>query len=236
MSRTEHSPADATGPLAIGMDVGGTKTAIVVTDERDRLFAEETVPTDAGDLPDQLIALVRGTVERLEAPPGSVAAVGLAVPGHVVADPDGPVCACGLRGCLEAVAAGPAIARLAQQRYEASGTALPNDVTAGWVFAAASRGGEIAAGVVAPVAGHLARAIRARGLGYGVDRVVIGGGVAAAGDALVDPILSAIAQERRVSPLIDAAFSVVSIDVLPPELKAGARGAAAIARGTFPPA
>ncbi|MDT7537293.1 MAG: glucokinase, partial [Actinomycetota bacterium] len=28
--------------------------------------------------------------------------------GHVVADPDGPVCACGGRGCLEAFARGPA--------------------------------------------------------------------------------------------------------------------------------
>jgi predicted NBD/HSP70 family sugar kinase len=32
--------------------------------------------------------------------------------GHVVVAPDGPACRCGLRGCLEAVAAGPAIRRL----------------------------------------------------------------------------------------------------------------------------
>ena len=31
--------------------------------------------------------------------------------GHVVVDPDGPPCACGNRGCLEAVASGPAIQR-----------------------------------------------------------------------------------------------------------------------------
>lgn len=31
--------------------------------------------------------------------------------GHVVVEPDGPPCACGSRGCLEAVASGPAIAR-----------------------------------------------------------------------------------------------------------------------------
>ena len=35
--------------------------------------------------------------------------------GHVVADPDGVVCACGLRGCLETIAAGPAIARQADE-------------------------------------------------------------------------------------------------------------------------
>ena len=31
--------------------------------------------------------------------------------GHLVVDPDGPACACGSRGCLEAVASGPAIAK-----------------------------------------------------------------------------------------------------------------------------
>jgi glucokinase len=33
--------------------------------------------------------------------------------GHIVVDADGPVCSCGLRGCLEMLASGPAIARLA---------------------------------------------------------------------------------------------------------------------------
>ena len=30
--------------------------------------------------------------------------------GHVIVEPDGPLCACGARGCLEALASGPAIA------------------------------------------------------------------------------------------------------------------------------
>ena len=33
--------------------------------------------------------------------------------GHVIVEPDGPVCACGARGCLEAVASGPSIERAA---------------------------------------------------------------------------------------------------------------------------
>ncbi len=33
--------------------------------------------------------------------------------GHAIADRDGPLCACGQQGCLEAFASGPAIARLA---------------------------------------------------------------------------------------------------------------------------
>ena len=38
--------------------------------------------------------------------------------GHMVIDPDGPVCACGNRGCWEALASGRAIGRLARQRVE----------------------------------------------------------------------------------------------------------------------
>jgi glucokinase len=36
--------------------------------------------------------------------------------GHMTIDYDGPVCGCGKRGCIEALAAGPAIARLARTR------------------------------------------------------------------------------------------------------------------------
>ncbi len=35
--------------------------------------------------------------------------------GHIVVDPDGPVCGCGNRGCLEALISGPAIAAKIQQ-------------------------------------------------------------------------------------------------------------------------
>jgi glucokinase len=38
--------------------------------------------------------------------------------GHMVIDPDGPVCSCGNRGCWEALASGRAIGRLARQRVE----------------------------------------------------------------------------------------------------------------------
>ncbi|MCU1592527.1 MAG: hypothetical protein JWP11_3783, partial [Frankiales bacterium] len=36
--------------------------------------------------------------------------------GHVVADPDGPACVCGGRGCLEAIARGPATVAWARER------------------------------------------------------------------------------------------------------------------------
>ena len=44
--------------------------------------------------------------------------------GHIVADPEGAVCACGLRGCLETIAAGPAIGRHADEAIAAGRTTV----------------------------------------------------------------------------------------------------------------
>jgi glucokinase len=38
--------------------------------------------------------------------------------GHTIVDPDGPQCGCGLRGCLEQLASGTAIARMAREAAE----------------------------------------------------------------------------------------------------------------------
>ncbi|WP_203959193.1 ROK family protein, partial [Sphaerisporangium siamense] len=56
--------------------------------------------------------------------------------GHVVVDPDGPACECGGRGCLEAVARGPALATWALSHGWLSGRAQPSGP------AAAAPGGE----------------------------------------------------------------------------------------------
>ena len=151
--------------------------------------------------------------------------------GHVNAEPDGTPCACGLRGCLEVVAAGPHIARMAREAV-ASGrtTALPPEPTAADVFRAAAAGDALAIELAAGVAQRLARAIRALVLTLGVNHIVIGGGVAAAGDALLGPVLAAIAAERAASPLVDAAFREANVELLSPQTEAGARGAAQIAR------
>ena len=151
--------------------------------------------------------------------------------GHVAADPAGAICACGLRGCLETIAAGPAIGRQADEAIAAGrSTVLTPRSTAADVFRAAAAGDEVAVEIVDRVADHLARAIRSLALTLGVRRVVIGGGVAAAGPGLLDPIRSRIARERAVSPLVQAALDDATVELLSPTEKPGARGAAAIAR------
>jgi glucokinase len=66
--------------------------------------------------------------------------------GHVVVEPGGPLCACGARGCLEAIARGPAIVAWATVRgakattgIELAASALQGDAVALQAFARAGR-------------------------------------------------------------------------------------------------
>jgi predicted NBD/HSP70 family sugar kinase len=142
--------------------------------------------------------------------------------GHVVADPDGPVCACGLQGCLEIVASGPAIAR------QARAAGLPPDAPA--LYMAAAAGDPAALAIAADVGRHLARAIRGLALTYGVDDVVVGGGVSRAGEPFLHPILAALDDERAASDLVRAAIRPGAVRLLPADSDAGAWGAVTVAR------
>ncbi len=151
--------------------------------------------------------------------------------GHVVADPDGVDCPCGLRGCLETIAAGPALGRQADEAMAAGRTSvLSSHSSAADVYRASAAGDAVALEITDRVADHLARAIRSLSLTLGVRRVVIGGGVAAAGPALLEPIRSRIARERAASPLVHAALGDATVELLSPTEAPGARGVAAIAR------
>lgn len=44
--------------------------------------------------------------------------------GHMIVDPSGPACYCGAHGCLEILVAGPALARLAQERAAGKDTRI----------------------------------------------------------------------------------------------------------------
>ncbi len=142
--------------------------------------------------------------------------------GHVVADPDGPACACGLRGCLESVASGPAIARQAR--------AAGLDLDAPGLYAAAASGDQKASEVATSVGRHLARAIRGLVLTYGIGDVVIGGGVAGAGRPFLDPILAALDEERAASDLVAGRVRPGAVRLLPADSDAGAWGAVTVAR------
>ena len=80
-------PKRSTGALlTIGIDVGGTKIACVVTDRDDRVLHHQVEPTEAGRLAGQLSSLVGRAIEQFAADRDVVdriSAVGVAVPGFV---------------------------------------------------------------------------------------------------------------------------------------------------------
>ena len=141
--------------------------------------------------------------------------------GHASVDPNGPDCVCGGVGCLEAIASGTSLAAWAVAQGFSPSTGTPNGTGIGTGFKAATVSAEeIADAAVTgdPIAlAAFQRAGAALGLAIAsavtlldLDLVVIGGGVAAAGPLLFDPIGAAysryaalgFAQRPRVVPAL----------------------------------
>ena len=147
--------------------------------------------------------------------------------GHIVVEPEGARCACGQRGCLETVASGPAITGMAARLMRPS---AQNNLTAGDVYRAAQSGDPTAQTIVQRVSYYLGRAIQWLIMSYDVEKVVLGGGVAQAGPAFLDPILSELAQMRANSRLAETMLGAAKITLLPPGYNAGVWGAIALAQ------
>jgi glucokinase len=136
--------------------------------------------------------------------------------GHVVADPQGPVCACGARGCLEAIARGPATVAWAREQGSTAedGPALARLAADGdpTALAAFARCGDAVGRVIAFSAALL-----------DVQLAVVGGGLAQSGPPLWEPLLAA-AREHATMPFL------ADLRVVPPALggDAGLVGAAAL--------
>jgi glucokinase len=153
--------------------------------------------------------------------------------GHIVIDADGPQCSCGLRGCLEVMASGPAIARRADDAVRAgrqSQLADGRTVTAVDVYAAAAAGDALAAEIVAAAGRSLARAIHALVMTYDVESVIVGGGVAGAGGAFLEPIETGLAAMRASSELAAEMLGEGIVQLLPDGSDTGAWGAITVAK------
>jgi glucokinase len=132
--------------------------------------------------------------------------------GHTTVDPDGPSCGCGRHGCLEAFAsAGAVVRRYAERAGER--------VDAEEVVARCVGGDREASLVWDDALDALALAIANYATLLAPERVIIGGGLAGAGDQLFDPLV------RRLQTLVRFAEPP---EVVPAALgpDAGWRGAA----------
>ncbi len=124
--------------------------------------------------------------------------------GHLVIRPGGPLCTCGRHGCLEALAAGPAMGR----RVRAALTNLPPgspeqnvmvqragsvaNVTGRELTAAAAEGDALALSVLDDVFGDLAQGIATVLNSVDPDLLVLGGGAADIAPALLARLLARV--------------------------------------------
>jgi glucokinase len=136
--------------------------------------------------------------------------------GHTVADPDGPPCACGARGCVEALASAAAIERAYAETGAGDGASAREVAALAGAHDPAARA--VWDRAVAALAAGLADAITL----LDPARVVIGGGLAEAGPALLEPVAAAVAEHLTLGP----APPIVGAEL---GAEAGCRGAALLA-------
>ena len=137
--------------------------------------------------------------------------------GHLVIRPGGTPCGCGGSGCLEAEASARAIGQRYADRSGISGaTALD-------VVARAAQGETVAATVWREAIEALADGLVAAQALYDVDVLVLGGGLAEAGDALLEPLRDAVQQRITFHRMPAIIRAVLGTD-------AGCVGAALLAR------
>ncbi|MFF5178736.1 ROK family protein [Micromonospora sp. NPDC000316] len=109
--------------------------------------------------------------------------------GHILVRPGGPRCGCGRPGCLEAVASASAIGR----RYaELAGGTPDAAVTAAVVSERAAAGEPLAGQVWREAVDALADGLASGQALFDVAMIVLGGGLAQAGDLLLGPLLVAM--------------------------------------------
>ena len=129
--------------------------------------------------------------------------------GHQTIEPEGPPCGCGNRGCLEALARADRIAA-------ACGTSTADEAVA------SARAGDVRAlEGLAQIARYLGIGIANMIVVMSPDRVVIGGGIAAAGDLLMKPIRDELRRRVRTTSLDAVAIVTAELGTW-----AGAIGAA----------
>lgn len=152
--------------------------------------------------------------------------------GHMTIDVNGPRCVCGNTGCLEVLAAGPAIARMARDAVR-SGRATTllaraggqvENITARIVAEAAAAGDAVAAGVFNRAATYVGVGVANLLNLLNPAMVILGGGVSKAGDLLLDPVRATARERAFERPAKDAQIVLTQLgdDV-------GAIGAATVA-------
>lgn len=128
--------------------------------------------------------------------------------GHQILLPDGPLCGCGQRGCLEALCSGPAIARRAQEavRKQPNTAILAladgeiDQVKSEHLLEAARAGDSLAMSLIEETGYYMGWGIANLVNVLNPEIVLIGTIAVAAGDLLLDPIRQTVADMAMQRP------------------------------------
>lgn len=109
--------------------------------------------------------------------------------GHLVLIPDGPPCHCGQQGCLETLASGTALARIAtERRSESPFLQQHQELDAPTVFAGAKAGDTVCQTIIEDMTRYLGQGLSFLVNLLNPERIVLGGGVMVNGDLLLPRI------------------------------------------------
>lgn len=137
--------------------------------------------------------------------------------GHIKLQMEnGPLCGCGDHGCLEAFASGPAIVAMAEE-YVRGGKSTKyrelakNEITPYYVCEAAKQGDVVAKKIFEIIGNYIGIGLASVVNLLNPEKIVIGGGVADAGDLLFEPIKETL--KKRSMPIQGAAVEVVHAEL-----------------------
>lgn len=134
--------------------------------------------------------------------------------GHTTVEPDGPKCNCGNYGCLEALASGPAIARIAKERMAKGEDSMLKScvkVTAKEVFDAAAKGDKLSGEVVNYCMNYLGIGMANVVALLDPEKIIIGGGVSKAGAVVFDTVRKTI--DKRCFKIMAQGVKVVPAEL-----------------------
>lgn len=154
--------------------------------------------------------------------------------GHIKLQMNGgPICGCGDTGCLEAFASGPSIVAMAQEYLKGGKSTkfremagADGEITPYIVAKAAEAGDPVAKRIFEIVGTYIGMGLVSVINLLNPEKVIIGGGVAAAGDLLLNPIRKTIKERAMV-------VAGNSVEIVPAELgnSAGVIGASMLVEG-----
>ncbi len=128
--------------------------------------------------------------------------------GHVTIDVNGPACGCGADGCLEALASGTAIAKRGEELAESDGSSIlarlrreEGPVTAEMMERAAKMGDATSREAFRQAGHYLGVALAGFVNVFDPEVIVIGGGVAKAGDLLLEQARVTMESQAMTQPL-----------------------------------